>query len=111
MLRKRGRKLQSEEDFNPLSSLANLADVMFVFSVGLIVALVNVYNVSSTSNASSSSTGKPKQAIVDVKQGKEMESLPQVDSRTGSGFEEMGTVFKDPKTGKLIMVQPVGEGK
>jgi len=105
MLRKRGRNLHSEEDFNPLSSLANLADVMFVFSVGLIVALVNVYNVSPTS----SSSGKPKQAVVDVKQGKEMESLPQVDSKTGSGFEEMGTVFKDPKTGKLIMVQPVGE--
>ena len=107
MLRKRGRKLQSEEDFNPLSSLANLADVMFVFSVGLLVALVNVYNVSPTSG----SAGKPKQAIIDVKQGKEMESLPQVDSKTGSGFEEMGTVFKDPKTGKLIMVQPVDEGK
>ncbi|WP_291300612.1 DUF2149 domain-containing protein [Desulfosporosinus sp. BICA1-9] len=101
--------MQSEEDFNPLSSLANLADVMFVFSVGLIVALINVYNVSPSS--SSSSAGKPKQAIVDVKQGKEMESLPQVDSKTGSGFEEMGTVFKDPKTGKLIMVQPVEEGK
>jgi len=107
MLRKRGRKLQSEEDFNPLSSLANLADVMFVFSVGLLVALVSVYNVSPTSG----SAGKPKQASVDVKQGKELESLPQVDSRTGSGFEEMGTVFKDPKTGKLIMVQPVDEGK
>lgn len=110
MLRKRGRKLQSGEEFDPLSSLANLADVMFVFSVGLLVALINVYNVSPTTT-SSSSAGKPKQAIVDVKQGKEMESLPQVYSKTGSGFEEMGTVFKDPKTGKLIMVQPVDEGK
>jgi len=107
MLRKRGRKLQSEEDFNPLSSLANLADVMFVFSVGLLVALVSVYNVSPTSGSS----GKPKQASVDVKQGKEVENLPQIDSKTGSGFEEMGTVFKDPKTGKLIMVQSVDEGK
>jgi hypothetical protein len=107
MLRKRGRKLQSEEDFNPLSSLANLADVMFVFSVGLLVALVSVYNVNPTSG----SAGKPKQAQVDVKQGKEMESLPQIDSSTGSGYEQMGTVYKDPKTGKLIMVQPVDEGK
>ena len=107
MLRKRGRKWQSEEDFNPLSSLANLADVMFVFSVGLLVALVSVYNVSPISG----SAGKPKQATVDVKQGKEMQNLPQIDSETGSGFEEMGTVFKDPKTGKLIMVQPVDEGK
>jgi hypothetical protein len=105
MLRKRGRKQQSEEDFNPLSSLANLADVMFVFSVGLLVALVSVYNVSPTSGSS----GKPKQAQVDVKQGKEMESLPQIDSSSGSGFQEMGTVYKDPETGKLIMIQPVGE--
>jgi Uncharacterized conserved protein len=107
MLRKRGRKLQSEEDFNPLSSLANLADVMFVFSVGLLVALVSVYNVNPTSG----SAGKPKQAQIDVKQGKEMESLPQIDSSTGSGYEQMGTVYKDPKTGKLIMIQPVSEGE
>lgn len=104
MLRKRGRKWQSsEEEFNPLSSLANLADVMFVFSVGLIVALVSVWHVQPLQGES----GKPRQMnVVDVKQGKEMKDLPQVESSTGTGFEEMGTVYKDPKTGKLIMVQP-----
>lgn len=107
MLRKRGRKLQSEEEFNPLSSLANLADVMFVFSVGLLVALASVWNVQPAAGGS----GKPKQAAVDVKRGKELKNLPQLDSNTGSGFEQMGTVFKDPKTGKLIMVQPLNESQ
>lgn len=106
MLRKRTRRSQSEEEFNPLSSLANMADVMFVFSVGLLVALAAAWNV----NPSSASSGKPKQATVNVKEGKALENMPQIDSSTGTGYEQMGTVFKDPKTGKLIMVQPEEEG-
>lgn len=100
MLRKRRRNLQSDEEFNPLSSLANLADVMFVFSVGLLVALASVWNV----DASTSGSSKPEQTIVDVKAGKSMKNLPQIDSNAGSGYDEMGTVYKDPKTGKLIMI-------
>ena len=109
MLRKRVRRWQSsEEEFNPLSSLANLADVMFVFSVGLIVALVSALHVQPLIGEN----GKPRQTqIMDVKQGKEMKDLPQIESSTGTGFEEMGTVFKDPKTGKLIMVQQQENGQ
>lgn len=109
MLRKRARRWRSsEEEFNPLSSLANLADVMFVFSVGLIVALVSAWHVQPLPGESA----KPRQMkVVDVKQGKEMKDLPQLDSGTGTGFEEMGTVYKDPKTGKLIMVHPSEGGQ
>lgn len=109
MLRKRARRWQSsEEEFNPLSSLANLADVMFVFSVGLIVALVSAWHVQPLIG----DVGKPRQMkVVDVKQGKEMKDLPQTESSTGTGFQEMGTVYKDPKTGKLIMVQPSDGGQ
>lgn len=96
MLRRQARRRYSEEEFNPLSSLANLADVMFVFSVGLLVALMSVWHITPLKNSK----------VVDVRQGKEIKNLPQIESSAGSGFHELGTVFKDPKTGKLIMVQP-----
>lgn len=109
MLRKRARKWRlSEEEFNPLSSLANLADVMFVFCVGLIVALISVWHIQPLPGE----VGKPRQMnIVDVQQGKEIKDLPQTESSTGTGFQEMGTVYKDPETGKLIMVQPLEDGQ
>ena len=105
MLRKYKNKNSSEEEFSPLSSLANLADVMFVFSVGLLVALASIWNV----NPVQGSNNKPKQSAVNIKQGKELPELPQIGNESGSGYEEMGTVFKDPKTGKLIMILPSDE--
>lgn len=101
MLRSRRRKRYSEEEFNPLSSLANLADVMFVFSVGLLVALMSVWHITPFKNSK----------VVDVSRGREIKNLPQIQSNAGSGFDEIGTVFRDPKTGKLIMVQPVNGGR
>ena len=103
MLRKKTKKWQSsEEEFNPLSSLANMSDVMFVFSVGLIVALLSAWHVQPLSNE----VGKPKQTTVkNIEQGKEMKDLPNIQSGSGEGFQEMGRVYMDPRTGKLIMVQ------
>jgi hypothetical protein len=92
MLRKK-KSRPSEEEYNPLSSLANLADVMFVFSVGLIVALMSSLNAPMHVQS------------IDVTRGKAINEVPQIESGAGTGFQEMGTVYKDPKTGKLIMIQ------
>lgn len=99
MLRRQTRRRLSGEGCDPLSSLGNMADVMFVFSVGLLVALMSVWNVTPFKNT----------RVIDVEQGQEVKDLPQVESSSGSGYHEMGTVYSDPETGKLIMVQPVGE--
>lgn len=92
MLRKK-KPRSSEEEYNPLSSLANLADVMFVFSVGLIVALIS--SLSAPVHVKS----------VDVTRGKAINEVPQIESGAGTGFQEMGTVYRDPETGKLILIQ------
>jgi len=36
--------------------------------------------------------------------GKELNQTPDTSSGSGEGYVEMGTVYKDPSTGKLIMV-------
>ena len=42
---------------------------------------------------------------VELQQGNQLNETPQTESGEGSGYTEMGKVYKDPKTGKLIMVQ------
>ncbi|MGQ9558301.1 MAG: DUF2149 domain-containing protein [Desulfurispora sp.] len=102
MLRPKSKSWQqAEEEFNPLSSLANLADVMFVFSVGLIVALVSVWQIQPLSQSGTA----PRVRVIDATRGQEIKDLPGWQSQGGSGYQEMGTVYKDPRTGKLILIQ------
>ncbi|MCL6635713.1 MAG: DUF2149 domain-containing protein [Peptococcaceae bacterium] len=44
--------------------------------------------------------------VVQIRQGKEINDLPDVIKGKGEGYQEEGTVYRDPKTGKLIMVTP-----
>jgi len=43
--------------------------------------------------------------VAEIKQGQELNTTPETVSGSGSGMVQLGTVYKDPKTGKLIMVQ------
>jgi len=43
--------------------------------------------------------------VVEIQQGKELNTTPEVVSGSGSGMVQLGTVYQDPQTGKLIMVQ------
>lgn len=94
----RSSSFDSQDD-EPLGPLANLVDIMLVFACGLIAALVaqsadlkHHFNVESS---------KP------VQQGKELVEVPESlkDSMKGSeGYQSMGQVYKDPETGKLILI-------
>lgn len=100
--RKRSR-LQSGHDIEPLDGVANLMDVMCVFSCGLLVALVMSMNMQDTlfkKNPSQTSAKSP----VELEQGQALSEVPEIKDGDGSGMSEMGTVYRDPKTGKLIMV-------
>lgn len=44
------------------------------------------------------------QQAAEVQMGNELNETPETTSGSGSGYVEMGTVYKDPDTGKLIMV-------
>jgi hypothetical protein len=86
---------ESEE---PLGPLANLVDIMLVFACGLIAALF--------ASSEQLQTHLQQRSQV-VEQGRELPDLPEGIGEAGQGFEPMGRVYRDPKTGKLILI---GEG-
>ncbi len=81
-------------DDDPMGPLANLADIMLVFAVGLMVALA----------ASKNGLEQGKPGGVDVQKGREIPEVPEGTGETGSGYEAVGRVYRDPKTGKLVMI-------
>jgi hypothetical protein len=95
---KRSRFDDSMED--PQTSLVNLVDIMLVFICGLVVALVSAQRQSQ---AQVQEAGAVKQV---VEKGRELPEMPEGlrGQTAGEGMEPVGQVFKDPKTGKLILV-------
>lgn len=98
--KKRGRLRveQKGEDFDPMEGMANLADVMLVFACGLLLALIINWNVDVSSTA-------PQE---DPQSKYEIEGVDDNSSQTidgEDGLEEMGKVYKDPKTGKYYIVE------
>jgi hypothetical protein len=100
-LRRRGG-LGEEEDFSPISGVANLADAMLVFSCGLLVSLASYWNLDLGSvgevmkNSEVKEVGQVQKMLDDLKAG-------------GSVYRELGTVYQDPKSGKLYMLSQDAE--
>ena len=82
-----------DEHEDPRASLVNLVDVMLVFACGLLAALA-----ASTQGALS--PPKP------VDKGQSIERPADGMGQAGAGFDRVGEVFRDPKTGQLILVEP-----
>lgn len=100
--RKWQRSRFDQQDQEPLGPLANLLDIMLVFACGLIAALIGMSkNVDAHFE---SSNDKPKQTQQVVKQGRELPELPSQGESAGEGYESVGEVYRDPKTGKLILI-------
>jgi hypothetical protein len=95
---KRSRFDDTMED--PQTSLVNLVDIMLVFICGLIVALVSAQRQSQTQESAAAGA---KQVI---EKGRELPEMPEGlrGQVAGEGMQPVGQVFKDPKTGKLILV-------
>jgi hypothetical protein len=81
---------QSDED--PRASLVNLVDVMLVFACGLIAAI-----------AGSQGVIKPPQP---VEKGRQIERPASGVTQDGSGYDRVGEVYRDLKTGKLVLIEP-----
>lgn len=89
---------QQEEE--PLGPLANLLDLMLVFSCGLIAALI-----SMSKNVNEHFEAKDiKQSQTIVEKGREIPQLPRKGQSSGEGYEAVGQVYRDPETGKLILI-------
>lgn len=95
MLRDRNRlskRFANEESPNPMDNLSNLSDVMLVFACGLMVALIINLKVD---------VSRLDQAVI---QYKDKSSKSTVEKAGGTGMEKVGTVYKDPKTGKTYII-------
>lgn len=93
----------STESEEPLGPMANFLDLMLVFACGLIAALIAMSDQLQEHFQQSS-----KQAIYSEKEiietGKEIPESPLGRQGGAEGFEAVGQVFRDPKTGKLILI-------
>lgn len=83
-----------DHDEDPRASLVNLVDVMLVFACGLLAAL-------AASSQAALKTPTP------VEKGQEIERPAQGTIQGGAGYDRVGEVFRDPKTGRLVLIEPV----
>ena len=81
-------------DEDPMGPLANLADIMLVFAVGLMVALA----------ASSQGLEQASEGGMDVEAGEELPEVPAGAGEAGSGYEAVGQVYRDPETGRMVLI-------
>ncbi|MDO5849744.1 MAG: DUF2149 domain-containing protein [Methanobacteriaceae archaeon] len=96
MARRKCKRRFSATEEDPMAGTANLVDAMLVIAVGLLVFLIISWNMQGV---------VMEQAQTEVEQGQQLNDTPDVSESSGQGYTEMGTVYKDPKTGKLIMVE------
>ncbi len=96
----RSRRLRATEEDNPLEGAINIVDAMLVFVCGLMLALVIHWNVDL------GNVGER----VDLYRGQEVTQDQDVRNNLietqeqGGLYEKMGTVYKDPATGRMFML-------
>lgn len=96
----RNRKRRTPEEVSPLEGAINIVDAMLVFACGLMLALVMRWNVS---------LGQIGERV-DLTRGQEVSHTPEIrqdlieTQGQGELYEKVGTVYKDPATGKLFML-------
>jgi hypothetical protein len=97
--RNRLRRNRKNEAFSPMEGIGNMADAMLVFACGLIVALILSWNVDVTDQGE---INKPADTKYEV-EGIENNQEEVIDA--DQNLEEMGTVYRDPETGKYYVVE------
>lgn len=100
MLRSNGlsrRKKRYRNEISPMEGVANLVDIMMVFACGLMISIILRWNIN---------LGEV-QIIIDESQMVEVEGQDVLneEGKVSGGYESMGTVIKDPKTGKMYIIK------
>lgn len=85
-------------DDEPMGGLSNLVDIVLVFACGLMAALASRYGDLPGAAPSPPAGGQ------EVVRGTEVPEIPRGVGEAGSGYRSVGTVYRDPDTGKLILV-------
>ena len=95
----------AEQDTDPLAGFANIMDVMLVFALGLMLALV----AQSQELRERLSIDPAQKDKIEIIAGSELLEAPDAIKKALNGkvdgMESLGQVYKDPKTGKLILIR------
>lgn len=88
-----------------MTGIANLVDAMLVIAVGFLVFVIISWNMQAMIDPDQSMQEAMQQQTTEVDQGQQLNETPDTSNSSGQGYTEMGKVYKDPATGKLIMVE------
>lgn len=109
MVRDKSKKRFSEGEEDPMAGTSNLVDAMLVIAVGLLIFVVISWNMQNVVFQDSQDQKKAIEEsspdVTEVSEGQVLNETPDTSESSGSGYMEMGKVYKDPSTGKLIMVE------
>ncbi|WP_458455486.1 DUF2149 domain-containing protein [Methanobrevibacter sp.] len=105
MVRKNGRRRSKRVEEDPMAGTSNLVDAMLVIAVGFLVFVIISWNMQAMIDPEQNIHDQMQQKVTEVDQGQELNETPDTSNSTGQGYTEMGKVYKDPATGKLIMVE------
>lgn len=106
MVRDKSKKRFAEGEEDPMAGTSNLVDAMLVIAVGLLIFVVISWNMQSVvfqDNQQAIEQNSPD--VTEVSEGQVLNETPDTSDSSGQGYMEMGKVYKDPSTGKLIMVE------
>lgn len=108
MVREKNRKRFAEGEEDPMAGTSNLVDAMLVIAVGLLIFVVISWNMQSVvfqDNPQQQPIEQNSPDVTEVSEGQVLNETPDTSNDSGQGYMEMGKVYKDPSTGKLIMVE------
>ena len=96
------------EASDPMSGLANLADCMLVLACGLMVTLVAFWNLDLSPHYEVvEETGK----LVTIEESPELavRESKEANPEDDNVFENMGALYRDPRTGKMYYLREWNE--
>ncbi len=103
----RSRRLRELEEVNPLEGSINIVDAMLVFACGLMLSLVIHWDVDLAGGQGGPAQGG---GSINLTQGQDVSQTPEIrhdlieTQGQGNLYERLGTVYRDPATGKLFML-------
>ena len=104
MVRSKQRRRQRVEE-DPMAGTSNLVDAMLVIAVGFLVFVIISWNMTAMIDPDQNIQEMMQQKTSEIDQGQQLNETPDTSNSSGQGYTEMGKVYKDPATGKLIMVE------
>lgn len=98
MLRKR-RRISENSDDDPMSGLNNLSDAMLVLALGFLIFAILALSANPDMLQDAKSTTNDVSTADTFSQ-----NYSDASGIEDSGYNEVGKVYEDPTTGKLVMV-------